>query len=346
MVALLPRFCYRLLNVYTSFAGTLEIRGGYHKDKKEGYRTSDSHFDQSSYIAVGFTDADICPFEGDPKVTCKSFIEPLPGYGTKKQEYGGNVLHFIPHRVQVFSITNLGDSLNRIANEAVVKRGRERAVFEQQANTSLADEVDEKMMDGAAEKGYACRIQHVSSGLFVQPTNQRFVPAESIGIQLVLGPDPDAQDGVFLFLSNGCLQHIQSGLFISQSLGSPMDGAAIVLGGESDGGPPSAFELTEALCLVERGSGLLVHPEGGKGSEGVKLVLLPEGQTGYGAAEYMFVIERLAATTHALEDSASVGSSLDPVPSPRPDHQSQNAAADEPQFSADDRCDAAKSEAQ
>ncbi len=328
-----------------SFAGTLEIRGGYHKDKKEGFRTSDSHFDQSSYIAVGFTDADICPFEGDPKVTCESFIEPLPGYGTKKQEYGGNVMHFIPHRVQVFSITNLGDSLKRIANEAVVKRGRERAMFEQQANTSLAEEVDEKIMDGFAEKGCAFRIQHVSSGFYVQPANQRFVPAESVGIRLVLGPDPDARDGVFLFLSNGCLQHIQSGLFIFPSIGSPMDGAALVLGGESDGDPPSVFELTEAGCLVERGSGLLVHPEGGKGSEGVKLVLLPEGQTGDGAAEKMFVIERLAASTHDPEDSTPAVSSLDPVLSPRPDHQS-HAAADEPQFSADDMCDAANSEAQ
>jgi len=185
----------------------------------------------------------------------------------------------------------------------------------------------------------------VSSGFYVQPTNQRFVPAESVGIQLVLGPDPDARDGVFLFLSNGCLQHIQSGLFIFPSLGSPMDGAALVLGGESDGDPPSLFELTEAGCLVERGSGLLVHPQGGKGSEGVKLVLLPEGQTGDGAAENMFVLERLAASTHDLEDSTSAVSSLDPVPSPRPDHQSQHTAADKPQFSAD-VCDAAKSDAQ
>jgi hypothetical protein len=89
---------------------------------------------------------DICPFEGDPAVTCKSFLEPLPGFGTKMQAYGGNILNFIPHRVQVFSITNTGDSLLRIAAEAVLNRGRERARFELQANTSLST-VDEDLLN-------------------------------------------------------------------------------------------------------------------------------------------------------------------------------------------------------
>jgi hypothetical protein len=336
-----------LLYSNTICAGTLEIRGGYHKDKKEGYRTSDSHFDQSSYIAVGFTDSDICPFVGDPKVTCKSFIEPLPGYGTKKQEYGGNVLHFIPHRVQVFSITNFGDSLNRIANEAVLKRGRERAVFEQQANLSLA-EVDEKVIDEAAMEGYGCRFRHVSSGLYLQSNYQNCVANESsIVCQLVLGPGSDAQDDTLFLLSNGCLQHMQSGLFIVSSLSSPMDGAALVLSKDSSSGQeqPSVFELTESGCLVHCSSGLFVNPEGGKGSEGVRLILLPKERAGDGDAEMIFAIERLPAKVHAVEDFASARSSSDPESSPTPDHHSENAAANEAQF-ADSICDAVKSDTQ
>ena len=81
---------------------------------------------------------DISPFEGDPRVTCKSFLEPLPGYGTKMLTYGGNILNFVPHRVQVFSISNVGESLSRIAAEAVLNRGIQKAQFSQQARTSVS----------------------------------------------------------------------------------------------------------------------------------------------------------------------------------------------------------------
>jgi hypothetical protein len=315
-------------------AGTLEIRGGYHKDKKEGNRTSDSHFDQSSYIAVGFTDADICPFEGDPKVTCKSFIEPLPGYGTKKQDYGGNVLHFIPHRVQVFSITNRGDSLNRIANEAVVKRGRERAQFEQQANTSLA-ELHETLMTGSSAKSSSYRIRHVSSGLFIQP-QQNDDASGNISVQLLLGPDLDPQGSTFLFLSNGTLQHIQSGLFVCSSVGIHNNGDALVLIDESGRPePPSAFDLNDAGSLVHRGSGLYVHPKGGKGCKGAELVLLPGGQDSDAAAEIAFELQRFPATPHVLEDFVSSESSSNIAPSFTAENLSNDAAEDEVHHCAD-----------
>lgn len=92
---------------------------------------------------------DISPFEGDPKVTCKSFLEPLPGYGTKMLSYGGNILNFVPHRVQVFSISNVGDSLSRIAAEAVLNRGIQKAQFSQQARTSVSV-LNEGLSDDAA----------------------------------------------------------------------------------------------------------------------------------------------------------------------------------------------------
>lgn len=85
---------------------------------------------------------DISPFEGDINVTCKSFLEPLPGFKKPQMlEMGGSMHKFFPHRVQVFSITNIGDSLNRIIAEAKLERGRERARNQQQANTtSVLDE--------------------------------------------------------------------------------------------------------------------------------------------------------------------------------------------------------------
>jgi hypothetical protein len=243
--------------------------------------------------------------------------------------------------VQVFSITNLGDSLNRIANEAVVKRGRERAQFEQQANTSLA-ESQETLMTAGAAKSVAYRIRHASSGLYIQP-HQSCIASGSESVQLFLGPDLDPQSSMFLFLSNGCLQHIKSGLFIRSSLSTP--NGALVLDDESGRPePPLSFSVTDAGCLVHRGSGFFVHPKGGKGFEGAELQLLPEGQNSDGAAEIAFELERFPATTHALEDSVSAASSSDLAPSSTTDNISNGAAADEARFSADEASGAANSD--
>ncbi len=123
------------------YAGTLEIRGGKDKNKWNKARSPDFQFSEESTIQLGFTEMDMSPFEGDIKVTCKSFLEPLPGFKAQMLEMGGMMLKFFPHRVQVFSITNIGDSLNRIIAEAKLERGRERARNQQQANTtSVLDE--------------------------------------------------------------------------------------------------------------------------------------------------------------------------------------------------------------
>jgi hypothetical protein len=289
----------------SNIAGTLEIRGGYHKDKKEGNRTSDSQFDRSSKILVGFSDTDICPFEGDPDVTCKSFLEPLPGHGTKKQDYGGSILNFIPHRVQVFSITNLGDSLKKIAVEAVVSRGRERAFFQQQAVSSLS-ELDESLLNGAAV-GRAClQLRHVSSGLYVQP---RQVPVGNVGggcnSQLILGPEHATAN--FVLLPDGSLKHFESGLFIHSQSSEGCTDAGQLLVLDADGLGTLALDLTDAGCLVERQSGFFVHPRGGKGLQDVELVLLAEGLTGGVAEEIIFELENIGTS----EGDPPVGGSSD-----------------------------------
>jgi hypothetical protein len=309
-----PRF-YGMIKEFNIFcflcdsniAGTLEIRGGYHKDKKEGNRTSDSQFDQSSKILVGFSDTDICPFEGDPNVTCKSFLEPLPGHGTKKQDYGGNILNFIPHRVQVFSITNLGDSLNKIAAEAVVSRGRERAFFQQQAVSSLS-ELDESLLNSAAVDSACLQLRHVSSGFYVQPRQNPVVNVGEGCNQLILGPEHATAK--FMLLPDGSLKHIESGLFIqSQSFEGGADAEQLLVL-DADGLGDCrvlAFDLTDAGCLVERGSGFFVHPRGGKGLQGVELVLLAEGLTRGVAEEITFELENVGT----FEGDPPVGGSSD-----------------------------------
>jgi hypothetical protein len=349
----------------SNFAGTLEIRGGYHRDRKEGNRTSYSPFDHSSKILLGFSDTDICPFEGDPLITCKSFLEALPGHKTQREDYGGNFQHFVPHRVQVYSITNLGDSLNKIAAEAVVSRSKERAFFQQQSSLS---ELDESLLNAAAVNGNCLQLRHVSSGLYVQP---RQVLAGNVeggsNSQLILGPEHATAK--FILLPDGSLKHVESGLFVhSQSSEGGTDaGQLLVLDVDGVGHcRVLAFDVTDAGYLVQRGSGFCVHPRGGKGIEGVELILLAQGSTNVAAEEIIFELENVgtfedapqvsssdvtslsnigretndnaagedralegsSAIILALEDAASADGSSDPASSPHVHHEENDNTAD------------------
>lgn len=261
---------------------------------------------------MGFTESDICPFEGDPNVTCRSFVEPLHGVkGVQKQNYGGSGLNFIPHRVQVFSITDIGVSLNKVAAEAVIQRGNERAIFKQQANTSIA-EVDPTPMNDVQQPGDSLlekedkatgdviapskrfNLRHVSSGKYVQPIDSsKFKEGRVNGVEIILGPGPAPRPGIFC-MSEGCLQHIESGLFVYPSLSLALNGAGLVLDDRPE--RPSAFQIDDSGYLVQLGSGLIVQPKNSGTSDVIELVLLPKGSACECDEEIAFQLETYPAT--------------------------------------------------
>ena len=249
------------------------------------------------------------------------------------EEYGGTSIQFFPHRVQVFSITTLGDSLIRIAAEAVLERERDRALSGQLA-FSLPEE-DDALVNGFDSETNGCYLRHCKSGMYVLPTGD----SAAIGSELVLGMDPVASSGRFLLLADGRLQHMESGLFIHSTLeSSAMNGAGLVLCADRPE-PPLAFEIDTAGCLLHRDSGLFVHPKGGKGSEGVKLILLPEGPASDCAEEIQFKLE----TAEALKDAAVVSGSFTVAWSSKVD-QVDDQTADEAQAPAAGAGDAATSD--
>jgi hypothetical protein len=259
-----------------------------------------SNFDETSKIAFGH---DICPFEGSPDVNCKSFIQDY--YKVKMEEYGGTSIQFLPHRVQVFSITNLGESLIKIAAAAVIEREKERLRSGQLA-FSLPAEIDESSLNSLDSETNAFFLRHVKSGMYVLPK----LSSAASGFELVLGMDLVASSCRFLFLADRSIQHMESGLFIHSALGIAMNGAGLMLCAERPE-PPLAFDI-DAGCLLHRDSGLFVHPKGGRGSEGVELILLPKGPASDSAEEIEFkleIIEALGDTPVAGGTSAMASSS-------------------------------------
>ncbi len=81
----------------------------------------------------------------------------------------------------------------------------------------------------------------------------------------------------FALRNDGCIQHVESGLFVHPRGGSAKFNVDLILHPD---GPEErlAFELEPTLgCLRHVQSGLYVHPAGGKGLHGVHLLLHNEG---------------------------------------------------------------------
>ena len=117
-------------------------------------------------------------------------------------------------------------------------------------------------------------LQHVKSGLFIHPANHESDAA--IGSPLVMHSALLGPSGLFRFLSDGNIQHVQSGYFVSPSKGVAKTGEFLAL--HPDGPKPEyAFELDGAGCLRHCSSGLFVHPESGKGAQGRKIMLHKDG---------------------------------------------------------------------
>jgi len=82
---------------------------------------------------------------------------------------------------------------------------------------------------------------------------------------------------VFALRNDGCIQHVESGLFVHPRGGSAKFGVDLILHPD---GPMErlAFELEPKLgCLRHVQSGLYVHPAGGQGVHGVHLLLHNDG---------------------------------------------------------------------
>ena len=81
----------------------------------------------------------------------------------------------------------------------------------------------------------------------------------------------------FALRNDGCIQHVESGLFVHPRGGSAKFNVDLILHPD---GPEErlAFELEPTLgCLRHVQSGLYVHPAGGKGLHGIHLLLHNEG---------------------------------------------------------------------
>lgn len=137
-------------------------------------------------------------------------------------------------------------------------------------------------------------LQHVDSGLFVHPKGGT---AKS-GVELILHPDGPEPRLAFYHDSSGCFRHRETGLFVHPKNGKGKQGAALIFHPDdaSRAYPgelyyalepsqiavikfsPSVGRLPKLIGNLRHAlSHLYVHPEGGSGVSGVRLVLWNEG---------------------------------------------------------------------
>jgi hypothetical protein len=115
----------------------------------------------------------------------------------------------------------------------------------------------------------------------------------------------------FALRNDGCIQHVESGLFLHPRGGFAKFGVDLILHPD---GPEErlAFELEPKFgCLRHIRSGLYIHPAGGEGKHGVHLLLHNDGPEQRLVYEFM----PLAITMEPIDiDLSSIGTSPSSMP--------------------------------
>jgi hypothetical protein len=173
--------------------------------------------------------------------------------------------------------SNVVDALLALFESAPNSYGADAAVEETKqcdadSNAALSDATAAAPLPPSAAEPQTCYLQHVKTGMFIQPLGRNAV----IDCPLVMHSPLAASSALFCFRPDGNIQHAESGYFVCP-LQRPAE-RAVPLALHPDGPKPDwAFEINDAGCLRHASSGLFVHPISGKGVLGCKLMFHPDG---------------------------------------------------------------------